>query len=68
MGPSSAVKNGMRDRYYVSAAAVQGRRADAGSVDRMPAPDLEATALDALALSGKEVAWRRQRLVSGTSL
>ncbi len=55
MGPSDAIKNGMRYRYYVSAATIQGRTADAGLVARVPAQDLEAAVLDALASAGHDL-------------
>jgi hypothetical protein len=38
----------VRYRYYVSHAAVQGRRAEAGSVARVPAPEIESLVLDAV--------------------
>ena len=47
MGPSYAVKKGFRYRYYVSSVLVQGRT-DAGSVSRVPAPEIEAVVCDAL--------------------
>ena len=41
MGASHASKGGRRWRYYVSRAALTGRRQDAGSVVRIPAPEIE---------------------------
>ncbi len=41
MSPSHAVKKGVRYRYYVSTAAIQGRRAEAGSIARVPAAEIE---------------------------
>jgi site-specific DNA recombinase len=41
MTPASAHKQGARYRYYVSAPLMQGRRDEAGSVPRVPAPDIE---------------------------
>ena len=41
MGASHASKGGRRLRYYVSRAALTGRRQDAGSVVRIPAPEIE---------------------------
>ena len=55
MSPSHAVKKGVRYRYYVSTALVQGRKAEAGSVARVPAQEIEALVLGAL----------RERLASG---
>jgi site-specific DNA recombinase len=41
MTPASAHKDGARYRYYVSAPVMQGRREEAGSVPRVPAPEIE---------------------------
>jgi site-specific DNA recombinase len=48
MTPSYAVKNGARYRYYVSCVLAQGRKHEAGSVPRVPAPEIEAIVLKAL--------------------
>jgi DNA invertase Pin-like site-specific DNA recombinase len=48
MTPSYAVKNGARYRYYVSCVLAQGRRSEAGSVPRVPAPEIEGIVLKAL--------------------
>ncbi len=48
MSPTHAVKKGVRYRYYVSTAAIQGRRAEAGSIARVPAAEIETLVLDAL--------------------
>ncbi len=48
MSPSHATKKGVRYRYYVSTALVRGRKAEAGSVARVPAQQVEALVLDAL--------------------
>jgi site-specific DNA recombinase len=42
MTPSHSRKEGVRYRYYVSQAVLQSRKADAGQVLRVPAPDIEA--------------------------
>ncbi len=42
MSPSHANKNGVRYRYYVSQALLQHRKAEAGSISRVSAPDIEA--------------------------
>jgi site-specific DNA recombinase len=55
MTPSTAVKNGVRYRYYVSCTLAQGRRAEAGSVHRVSAPDLEAVVCAALRQSINEI-------------
>ena len=41
MGPSHAAKGGRRWRYYVSRALLKGRQADAGSITRVSAEQLE---------------------------
>src|SRR5215207_4940857 len=41
MSPSHANKQGVRSRYYVSQALIQGRKEHAGSVGRVSGPDLE---------------------------
>jgi site-specific DNA recombinase len=38
MTPSFAVKRGVRYRYYVSRATTEGRRGEAGTIARVPAP------------------------------
>jgi len=42
MTPSNANKGEVRYRYYVSCVLAQGRREEAGSVARVPAPEIEA--------------------------
>lgn len=42
MSPNHANKQGIRYRYYVSQALQQRRKADAGSISRISAPDVEA--------------------------
>ena len=55
MSPSSAAKGGARYRYYTSQALLQGRKAEAGSVARVPAPEIEGVVLDVVqALAGPE--------------
>ena len=41
MTPTHANKKGVRYRYYVSHVLLQGRKADAGSIARVAAPDVE---------------------------
>ncbi len=48
MTPTYAIKKGVRYRYYVSHAVLQGRKADAGSVARASAPEVERLVIDAL--------------------
>ena len=42
MSPTHANKKGMRYRYYTSHALLQRRKEHAGSVPRVPAPEVEA--------------------------
>lgn len=46
MSPSHTNKKGVRYRYYVSAPVVQGRKAEAGSICRIPAVEIETLVLD----------------------
>lgn len=48
MSPTHANKAGVRYRYYTSQALLQGRKADAGSVGRVPADEIERLVLSAL--------------------
>ena len=48
MTPTHATKKGVRYRYYVSHALLQGRRDEAGSVGRVSAPDAEQLVIGAL--------------------
>src|SRR5215472_11285533 len=41
MSPTHANKKGARYRYYVSQALLQNRKAEAGSIARVPAPEIE---------------------------
>ena len=48
MSPSHSTKKGARYRYYVSQALLQGRGRKPGSIQRVSAPDVERTVVDAL--------------------
>jgi site-specific DNA recombinase len=48
MTPSHARKRGVKYRYYISAALVQGQQGQAGSVSRVSAPEIEALVVKAL--------------------
>jgi site-specific DNA recombinase len=48
MSPSHANKKGVRYRYYVSQALLQKRGADAGTISRVAAPDIEELIVAAL--------------------
>jgi site-specific DNA recombinase len=52
MGPSFSSKNGVRYRFYVSSPLLRGRKALAGSVGRVAAPEIERTILAALEAQG----------------
>jgi hypothetical protein len=48
MSPSFSSKNGVRYRFYVSSALLRGRKAEAGSVGRVSATEIESVVLTAL--------------------
>lgn len=48
MTPSYAVKNGVRYRYYISSALIQGQPDKAAKVNRVPATEIEALISNAL--------------------
>jgi DNA invertase Pin-like site-specific DNA recombinase len=48
MSPSFSSKNGVRYRFYVSSALLRGRKAEAGSVGRVSAIEIESAVLCAL--------------------
>jgi len=48
MTPTHALKRGLRYRYYISRALVEGRKAEAGSISRAPADQIEAKVVEAL--------------------
>jgi site-specific DNA recombinase len=48
MSPTHSNKSGVRYRYYVSQAILQKRKAEAGSVARVPAPEIESLVLDGI--------------------
>ncbi len=48
MGPSHARKKGRKYRYYISSCLLQGRKELAGSVDRVPAIEVENTIAKAI--------------------
>jgi site-specific DNA recombinase len=48
MSPSYSTKKGVRYRFYVSAALLRGRKAEAGSLTRISATELEAAVLQAV--------------------
>ncbi len=50
MSPSYSTKKGVRYRFYVSTALLRGRKAEAGSLTRISATELEATVLQAVRL------------------
>ena len=48
MSPTHSNKLGVRYRYYVSHAVLQQRKAEAGSIARVPAPEIEKLVLDSI--------------------
>jgi hypothetical protein len=48
MSPTHAAKKGRRWRYYVSQAILQGRKHEAGSVERVPAIEIERRVAEAV--------------------
>ena len=48
MTPSHAVKNGVRYRYYISAALMQGQPDKAAKLNRVPATEIEKLILSAV--------------------
>ena len=48
MTPTHANKTGVRYRYYVSHALLQGRKSETGSIFRVSAPDVEKLIIDAM--------------------
>jgi phage tail protein X len=48
MSPTHANKRGVRYRYYVSHAILQNRKAEAGSIARVPAPEIETLVCDSV--------------------
>jgi DNA invertase Pin-like site-specific DNA recombinase len=48
MSPSFSTKNGVRYKFYVSSALLRGRKAEAGSVARVSATDIEGRLINAL--------------------
>ena len=54
MTPSHARKKGKRYRYYLSSPLIQGQAERAGSVRRVPAPEIETLVIDAVRKRLKE--------------
>jgi site-specific DNA recombinase len=54
MSPSFSTKNGVRYRFYVSSALLRGRKAEAGSLGRIPAAEIESAVLAALQSNQKQ--------------
>ena len=60
MSPSHSNKLGVRYRYYVSHAILQKRKADAGSVTRVPAAEIETLVVDGVANTWPQ--WTKQNI------
>jgi len=54
MSPTYSSKNGVRYRFYVSSALLRGRKAAAGSVNRVAAAEIEGAVLAALSAHRRE--------------
>lgn len=52
MTPTYSVKRGLRYRYYVSRACVEGRKAEKGLVHRVPAHEVETAIIGAMRTNG----------------
>jgi DNA invertase Pin-like site-specific DNA recombinase len=63
MSPSHANKKGVRYRYYVSQALLQHRKAEAGSIARVSAPEVEAAITGAFSLDRTELRTRIERIM-----
>lgn len=61
MTPTYTSKRGKRYRYYLSSALIQGQAARAGSIRRIPAPEIETLVVDAVRKRFKEVATTTDR-------
>jgi len=48
MTPSFSIKSGVRYRFYVSAPALRGRKAEAGTIARVSAAEIEALIIDGI--------------------
>jgi len=76
MSPSHAQKRGVRYRYYVSQALLQHRKADAGTIPRISAPDIEVLVasavrrhvIDAVAQDADDGAASRHQVMSDRDL
>lgn len=64
MSPSHARKDGVRYRYYVSQALLQHRKAEAGAIARVSAPEIEAAVCSAIPelTNSRETTWLRDRV------
>ena len=48
MTPTYAIKNGVRYRYYISSSLNQGSKAKAGTLNRVPAVEIDALVVAAV--------------------
>src|SRR4029079_14898209 len=54
MTPTTTKKGGARYRYYTSCVLAQGRKEEAGSIARVPAPEIEAHVVQVIRSSAQE--------------
>lgn len=55
MTPSYSVKRGLRYRYYVSRACVEGRKAEKGTIHRVPAHEVETAIVETLRTNSPDI-------------
>ena len=60
MSPSFSAKNGIRYRFYISSALLRGQKAQAGSVGRVSATEIESAVLAALPLHQEQAAFENE--------
>jgi hypothetical protein len=65
MSPTHANKKGVRYRYYVSQALLQNRKPEAGSIARVPAPEIESLVCDGVRRQLAAMGSRACELING---
>jgi len=64
MTPTHTNKRGARYRYYVSHALLQKRKAQVGSVPRVPAPEIETVVINAVRKQLNDASWGDHKLAA----
>jgi site-specific DNA recombinase len=67
MTPTYAVKNGIRYRYYISAALIQGERDKAAKLNRVPAVEIEKLVIGAVRKHHAATRYRERNEVTSAS-